>query len=33
MHPLWPCLPDQPINRQKVVVPLAQICKRIGPVI
>jgi hypothetical protein len=33
LHPLWPCLPDQSINRQKLVVPPAQISKRVGPVI
>jgi hypothetical protein len=33
LHPLRPCLPDQPINRQKRVVPPAQISKQIGPVI
>jgi hypothetical protein len=33
LHPLRTCLPDQPVNRQKLVVPLAQISKRIGQVI
>jgi hypothetical protein len=33
LHPLRSCLPDQHVNRQKLVVPLAWISKRIGPVI
>jgi hypothetical protein len=33
LHPLRPCLPDQPVNRQKLMVPPAQISKRIGPLI
>jgi hypothetical protein len=33
LPPHQPCLPDQPVNRQKLVVPLGQISKRIGPII
>jgi hypothetical protein len=33
LHPLRPCLPDQHVNRQKLVVPPARISKWIEPAI